>query len=65
MNEPVVAAKPFYLSKMNWLGVLTALLGVLEALQQTDLLQQHPSILVWLGAAIVVLRSVTTTKIKI
>ena len=61
--------KGFFASKLNWLGLLTLLLGLLQALQGAPLIQEHPIIAAALVSVIgfitVVLRTfATNTEIK-
>lgn len=60
-------SKPWYTSKMSWLGVATLLVGVAELIGQSGMLTPEISggILAAVGTATIILRAVTSTKVTL
>jgi len=58
-------SKPWYTSKLVWLGIITSLLPVLDWASGQDIIANNPWVMFAIGAATVLLRSVTTNALRI
>lgn len=60
-------SKPWYTSKLNWLGIATLLVGIAELVGNSGMLTPEISggILAAVGTATIVLRAITSTQVTL